>query len=98
MICSDETGRLSKVLHPYLIANDLIGKKPPKPQRYVIDFQGLSLLEAQEYPTLFANVKGKVLPTREAGAQKEADRKKAALEKNPGAKIKNKHHAKFLKK
>jgi len=96
MIWSDKSGHIAEVLHPYLIANDLIGKKIPKPQRYVVDFQGLSLLEAQEYASLFANVESKVLPTREAAALRETKRNKTALEKNPGTKV-NKHHANFLK-
>jgi hypothetical protein len=63
----------------------------------VIDFQGMTLLEAEEYPTVFANVRNKVLPAREAAAAKEAARNDAALKKNPEAKV-NKHHENFLNK
>jgi hypothetical protein len=73
----------------------LVGKKKPKPHRYVIDFSGMSLFEAEAFTALFKPVKGKVLPAREAAAKKEADRNKAALGKNPSAKV-NKHHANFL--
>jgi hypothetical protein len=97
LISSDKSGRLTEVLHPYLITNDLIGRKKPGPQRYVIDFQGMTLLEAEEYPTVFANVRNKVLPAREAAAAKEAARNDAALKKNPEAKV-NKHHENFLNK
>jgi hypothetical protein len=97
LISSDKSGRLTEVLHPYLITNDLIGKKKPGPQRYVIDFQGMSLLEAEEYPTLFANIRNKVLSAREAAATKEAARNEVALKKNPDSKV-NKHHANFLSK
>lgn len=97
MLSSDKTGHLADVLHPYLIANDLIGMKTPEPRRYVTDFQGKSLLDAEAYPSLFARIKKNVLPAREAAAEKEAKRNKAALEKNPTAKV-NKHHANFLRK
>jgi hypothetical protein len=95
MLAGDKTGSLAKVLFPFLIANELVGKKKPKPNRYVIDFSGMSLLEAEAFTALFKPVRGKVLPAREAAAKKEADRNKAALEKNPSAKV-NKHHANFL--
>jgi hypothetical protein len=97
MLSFDKTGKLHEVLHPYLITSDLIGKKAPKPQRYVIDFQGLSLLEAQEFPKLFEIVKKKVLPAREKAAGRESARNSKALEKNPDTKV-NKHHANFLGK
>lgn len=96
MLSTDKTSRLAKVLHPYLIANELVGMKVPKPQRYVVDFQGMSLLEAEEFPALFAPIRSKVLPDREAAAKKEADRNKAALALNPNTEI-NEHHAKFLR-
>ena len=97
MLAHDSSGTLSKVLRPFLIANDLVGRKQSEPQRYVIDFRGLSVLEAEEYPLLFARVKNKVLPTRKAAAEKESTRNKQALASNPKAKV-NVHHANFLKK
>jgi len=96
MLSSDKTGKLASVLHPFLIANELVGRKVPKPQRYVIDFHGLSLLEAEEFKELMKPIRSKVLPAREAAAKKEADRNQAALKRNPDAKV-NKHHANFLR-
>lgn len=95
MLAGDKTGTMAKVLFPFLIANELVGKKKPKPNRYVIDFSGMSLFEAEAFTALFKPVKSKVLPAREAAAKKEEDRNKAALEKDPTAKV-NKHHSNFL--
>jgi hypothetical protein len=96
MLTTDKTGKLAEVLHPFLIANELVGSKQPKAKRYVIDFQGKSLLDAEAFPKLFAQVRSKVLPTREAAAAIEAKRNKLTLSKNPEAKT-NKHHGNFLK-
>lgn len=96
MLAHDPNKTLSKVLHPYLIANELVGRKQSEPQRYVIDFRGLSVIEAEDYPALFAQVKSKVLPSRKAAAEKETIRNKLALAKDPNAKV-NIHHANFLK-
>lgn len=95
MLSLDQTGQLAKVLHPYLITNDLIGQKDPKPRRYVIDFQGLSLLDAEQFPNLLDIIKKKVLPAREVAALREANRNKEILKTNPDAKV-NRHHAHFL--
>jgi hypothetical protein len=92
---NDKTGKLVNVLHPYLIANELIGKRQPSPQRYVIDFHGLTLLDAEQYGPLFARVKKYVLPARESAAQKEAIRNEKTLAKDPDASV-NRHHANFL--
>lgn len=96
MLWKEKTGRLAKVLHPYLIANELIGKRQPKPQRYVIDFQGRSLLEAKEFPEVFDRIEKNVLPARVKAAKKESIRNKLVLEKDPKATV-NRHHENFLK-
>lgn len=96
-IVKDPTGELKKVLRPFLIADELIGNKDPRPQRYVIDFRGLDVLQARKFGPAYTQLERSVLPQREAAAKKEEDRNKAALAKNPGSKV-NKHHANFLKK
>jgi hypothetical protein len=96
MLSKDKSGKLAEVLRPYLIANELIGRRQPKPQRYVIDFQGLSLLEAGEFTYLFERIKKIVLPSRVKAAKEESDRNAEALKKNPDAKV-NRHHENFLK-
>jgi hypothetical protein len=85
------------VLFPFLIANDLIGKKSSKPTRYVIDFQGKDVIEAQRYDEVFRRVKSQVLPHRGKAAAKEDERNKPALKEKPDAKVNN-HHANFLKR
>lgn len=86
----------AEVLFPYLIANELIGRKDSLPQRHVIDFQPRGLLEAQAFTTLFDLIKTEVLPTRKAAAKEEAAENKLALADNPKAKV-NHHHENFLK-
>lgn len=95
-MAGDASGDLARVLRPFMIANDLVARKVPQPGRYVIDFQGMDVLEAAGVLEPFTRLKGAVLPVRQAAAEKEAKRNKAALEKNPKAKV-NRHHANFLK-
>jgi hypothetical protein len=85
------------VLFPYLIANELVGRKDSLPQRYVIDFQPRSLLEAQTFTALFDHVKQTVMPTRVVAANEEEKRNKEALQENSKAKV-NHHHENFLKR
>ena len=84
------------VLFPFLIGDDLLGGIPPKPSRFVIDFQERSLSESQYFKELLARVQKLVLPDRQEAANEEADRNKSILAAAPGSKI-NKHHANFLK-
>lgn len=96
-IAKDQTGELKRVLRPFLIADELIGNKDPRPQRYVIDFRGLDVLQARQFDVAYRQLERSVLPQREAAAKEEENRNNAALAKNPTAKV-NKHHANFLKK
>ena len=89
--------KYAEVVFPFLIAEDLIGEKNSRPTRYVIDFQGKDVLEAQEYKQVFKRIKSQVLPTRQKAADEEAERNKQALEVDKDAKV-NRHHANFLKK
>ena len=86
------------VVFPFLIADDLIGEKNSKPTRYVIDFQGKDVIEAQSYKEVFQRIKSQVLPARQKAAD-EGNRaqQRSALEDDPDAKV-NKHHANFLEK
>ena len=87
----------AEVLFPYLIANELIGRKDGLPNRYVIDFQPRTLLQAQAYKSPFVRIRNLVLPDREKAAQEEEQRNKDAQKDNPNAKV-NQHHANFLRK
>lgn len=95
-IAGDNTGKLKSVLRPYMIANDLIGKKGSLPNRYVIDFQALDVLEAEAFPMPFKRLQQTVLVDREKAAAKEKKRNDTALTKSANAKV-NKHHANFLR-
>jgi hypothetical protein len=85
----------ARVIYPFMIADDLIGERDSKPTRYVIDFQGLDLMEAQKFPAAYNQVKAKVLPDREAAAKAEAKANTALVAKKPNARL-NHHHASFL--
>lgn len=87
----------SDVLHPFLVADELVGAAEPKASRYVIDFQGKDVIQAEQYKVLFDRVKATVLPDRKEAAAKEKDRNKPILEKDKDAKV-NKHHENFLKR
>ena len=87
--------RNAEVLFPYLIANELIGRKDAQPTRYVIDFHPRGLLEARSYPALFARVQRLVLPDREKAADEEKERNRRALAENPRAPV-NRHHENFM--
>lgn len=95
-ISEDKSGKLATVLRPFMIANELIGKKNPSPGRYVIDFQGLDVIAAQTFKAPFQQLESTVLPKRQKAAEQEEKRNKQALAKNPKAKV-NRHHANFLR-
>ncbi len=84
-----------RVVFPFLIANDLIASKNSKPSRYVIDFQGLDVLEAARFSEVFKRIKALVLPAREKAAKEEDERNGAVLAADAKAKV-NRHHANFL--
>ena len=85
------------VIHPFLIGNELTGRKDSLPNRYVIDFHPRDLFGAQKHKLLLDRIRTTVLPDREAAAKEEKDRNKEALDDNPKARI-NQHHANFLNK
>jgi len=92
-----EDQKCADVLFPFLITDDLIGTATGKPSRYVIDFGRRSMLEAQEFKTLFERVETQVLPDRQKAAAKEKEENEKALKENPKAKIAN-DHANALKR
>lgn len=89
--------RYGGVVFPFLTADDFIGEKTSKPTRYVIDFQGKDVIEAQRYTEVFRRIKSQVLPTRQKAADKERERNKTVLAAKADANV-NKHHANFLNK
>jgi len=89
--------RNSEVLFPYLIAEELIGKRDSLPTRYVIDFHPRSQLNSRSYASLFNRIKSAVLPARKQAAAEEEKRNTEALEANSNARV-NHHHRNFLNK
>lgn len=62
----------SQVLFPYMIANDLLGKKPPSPSRFVIDLNICpDVISAQKHSEAFDRIRDQVLPTIRDKAQRE---------------------------
>jgi hypothetical protein len=65
-----------EVVHPFLIGQELVTSG--KPERCVIDFQKMDILQAQSYSAPFAKIRETVLPHIEEYARKE--REKTGLE------------------
>lgn len=84
------------VLKPMLIGRELVASKHSQPQRYVIDFTLMDVMEATSYPGPFKKIKVSVLPDREKKANEQEEKNKEILKNNPKANI-NKHHINFLK-
>lgn len=84
-----------KALKPFLTSEDLVGKHRSKPSRYVIDFSGMGLLEAQKFAKLYKRIETGALPDRQKAAVEETERNSDLS--NSGARG-NQHHANFLKK
>jgi hypothetical protein len=95
MLAADKTN--AKIVHPFLIGDDLLGTFPPRPSRYVIDLYPRSLADAVSFKLPFARIKERVLPDREAAAAREEARSREALADDPRARL-NHHHANFLKR
>ena len=55
----------SKVIRPYLVAEDITEEPHQAPRRWIIDFGQMSLEEAQEYPSALDIVREKVKPARD---------------------------------
>lgn len=69
-VVRDERARES--VHPYLIADDLLGTKPPAPQRYVIDLnRSEDVFTAMKSGKAFERIRDLVLPDVEEKARQE---------------------------
>lgn len=84
------------VLFPFLTTNDMLGTTNSQPKRYVIDFGKKDVFSAKKYSNLYDIIEASVLNDRKKAAKVEEERNKAALAKNPKARV-NKHHSNFLK-
>lgn len=65
-------GVSKEVIHPFLIADELIGNKDKQPKRFCIDLSSCeSILEAKKFKNAFNYVEGNVLPDIKNKAEKE---------------------------
>ena len=80
-----------QVIFPYLIGNDLVGNPGGKPSRFIIDFEERDLLSAQRFRAAYWRIEERVLPDKQARAQREIERNRALLAKNPKAKVNHDH-------
>lgn len=81
----------AELLHPYLIADDLLGSSDGRPKRHVIDFGQRTIYAAQGYKELYKRVETVVLPDRQEAAKEEAKQNAEALAEDPKAKTANDH-------
>lgn len=93
----ERDSRNANVVKPFLIGDVLVGKMRSQPDRFVIDFTLMDVMEAASYKEPYEIIKHTVLPEREAKAKGQEDENKAALENNPKVKV-NKHHINFYNK
>jgi hypothetical protein len=77
LLAKDVTSK--KVIFPYLIGRELL-TGCGLPERYLIDFDGLSILDARQFEGAFSRIHEKVLPDLEQRARKEHSDEKAHKE------------------
>lgn len=75
----------------------MVGKKRSQPDRFVIDFTNMDVIEAASYKEPYEIIKNTVLPEREAKAKVQEEENMIAFEKNSKVKV-NKHHINFYNK
>lgn len=80
-----------EVLFPFLIADDFLGKAR-WPSRYVIDFGGRDIYEAENFPLVFKRIEETVLKDKEEKAAKEQHRNKEAIADDATGRT-QRHHA-----
>jgi hypothetical protein len=85
------------VVKPFLIGRELVANEKSQPERFVIDFTDIDIIEAASFLEPYEMVKKSVLPDREAKAKEQERKNQDALRNNPKAKV-NKHHVNFFNK
>jgi len=61
-----------RFIHPYMIADDMLGNRPPSPRRYVIDLNRCpDIFSAMRSGKAFERLQNRVLPTMKAKADEE---------------------------
>ena len=64
--------RAAEIVYPYLIGDEILTGQG-QPERFVLDFEQRSILEAQQYPAAFTHVQTTVLPARQKAAEEGRD-------------------------
>lgn len=86
----------AKVIHPYLIGEELLGQFHSQPQRYVIDFRkAKNVFEVASYKELYDYIHENVYPLFKKKADDEVKRNEAAKKVNPDYKEKKDHQSAF---
>ena len=85
-----------KIIHPYLIGDELLGQYHSQPQRYVIDFRkAKDVFEVASYKELYDYIHEKVYPLFKKKAEDEIARNEEAKKENPDYKEKKDHQNAF---
>lgn len=92
-----KNSRLSQVLKPYLIGDELISSYLSQPSRFVIDFTTIDINKASTFKEIFGIVSERVLPDRKKKAEEQVRENDSLLRNDSKAKI-NKHHINFNNK
>ena len=88
--------RNSKILHPLLIGDELLGIYKSQPQRYIIDFRNVKdVFEASSYKALYDYIHEHVYPTFKKRAEEEKEMNRIAKEENPDYREKKDHQRAF---
>ncbi len=90
-----QSSRNSEVIFPYLIADELLGERPPVPLRDIIDFHPMDMLQSSRYTEPMERIRRLILPKRQAKAEEEELRNRETRRENPRARL-NWHHRNFL--
>jgi hypothetical protein len=86
----------AKVMHPYLIGDEL--GEDGQPRRYIIDIDGEDAMSARALaPAAYDRLRELALPVRQDKARQEAARNAEVLAENPAARV-NWHHRNFLER
>lgn len=90
--------RNTRVLRPFLIGDELLGKYHSQPQRYVIDFRKANdVFEVSSYKELYDYLHENVYPVFKAKAEEEIKKNEDIKKQNPRARL-NHHHENFYKR
>lgn len=85
----------TKILFPYLTADELLTAANLGIARYVIDFHPRNIVEAKAFRRPFKRIEDLVLPDRKNAAGEEEGRNADVLKVDPKAHV-NRHHRNFL--